>query len=380
MLNKHGKPWFLAVNLVNPHDVMFTDTDPEDTTLQRQSANFLKIARPPNHRIYRRSWPNEPLPPTRRQPFDEAGRPQAHGLYSQSHGKFVGNFPFTDERVRVYQDNYLNCIRDSDTHIVRLLDTLNALELDAETVVVLTSDHGELGGSHQMVDKGAATYREQNHVPLIIAHPRYAGNRKCHALTSHLDLAPTLLDLTRSGNQGPPLAPHQSLKGRSFLHLLDAPESAAIDAIRNVALFNYAMLNYADPSWLVSTRKIMRDKNRPVAERRAILDGMQPNLALRSAIRSVYDGRYRFSRYFAIGRFNTPRTIEELFADNDVELYDLANDRHETRNLALNPRKHGDLIAMLNRSLNEIVAAEVGPDDARSLPIENGKLIYHFGA
>jgi arylsulfatase A-like enzyme len=40
------------------------------------------------------------------------------------------------------------------------------------------------------------TYRQQNHLPLMIVHPAYPGGKTCKAVTSQVDLAPTLLALT----------------------------------------------------------------------------------------------------------------------------------------------------------------------------------------
>ena len=55
----------------------------------------------------------------------------------------------------------------------------------------------------------------------------------------------------------------------------------------------------------------------------------------RCGIRSVFDGRYRFSRYFSPLNFNTPTTYENLVAHNDLELYDLQEDPEEINNLVM---------------------------------------------
>jgi arylsulfatase A-like enzyme len=94
------------------------------------------------------------------------------------------------------QNYYFNCIRDCDTHVVRLLEELKANGLDGSTIVVFTADHGELGGAHQMRGKGANAYREQQHLPLIIVHPAYPGGRSTRAVSSQVDLVPTVLALT----------------------------------------------------------------------------------------------------------------------------------------------------------------------------------------
>ena len=51
-------------------------------------------------------------------------------------------------------DYYLNCIADCDRHVERLLEELDALGLAENTIVIMTSDHGELGGAHGMHGQG----------------------------------------------------------------------------------------------------------------------------------------------------------------------------------------------------------------------------------
>jgi hypothetical protein len=76
----------------------------------------------------------------------------------------------------------------------------------------------------------------------------------------------------------------------------------------------------------------------------------------------VFDGRYRFSRYFAPLDFNTPTTFEALTSKNDLELYDLQEDPEEIDNLARDPAKR-DLVMAMNGKLNARIAEEVGEDD-----------------
>ena len=103
------------------------------------------------------------------------------------------------------------------------------------------------------------------------------------------------------------------------------------------------------------------------------LAGHFPDFPHRTGLRSIWDGRYRYSRYFSPMQFNTPKTMEELLAKNDLEIYDLQSDHDEMNNLALDPRKNGELILALNQVMNERIADEVGVDDGSFLPIRNGK-------
>ena len=70
---------------------------------------------------------------------------------------------------------------------------LDALGLAQNTIVVYTSDHGEMAGAHGLRGKGPFAYRETTHLPMTIVHPDVTGGRSCKALSGHIDFAPTLL-------------------------------------------------------------------------------------------------------------------------------------------------------------------------------------------
>ena len=89
-------------------------------------------------------------------------------------------------------------------------------------------------------------------------------------------------------------------------------------------------------------------------------------------IGDICDGQYRFSRYFSPLEHHTPKTIEQLFENNDVELYDLINDPLEMKNLALDINQYGETIVMMNEKLNVLIEAEVGEDIGQMLPSLNG--------
>ncbi|MEM5332379.1 arylsulfatase, partial [Paraburkholderia sp. JHI2823] len=117
-----------------------------------------------------------------------------------------------------------------------------------------------------------------------------------------------------------------ALKGHDLTQLLGKPEQARVDTVRSTALFNYAMLLYYDSEWMIKEFKTLHEKGVPEEEVRRRAVAQQPDFRLRGTIRSVFDGRYRFSRYFSPLEFNRPATLEALFDNNDVEVYDHAND------------------------------------------------------
>ena len=128
-------------------------------------------------------------------------------------------WPDEDRRWRALRNYYFNAIRDCDTKVERLMKALEDNGMAKNTIVVFTADHGELGGSHQMRGKGTTTYHQQNHLPLMIVHPALAGGKQCQAITSQLDLTPTILALT--GKDGASLArAGEGLRG-SYTSLAD---------------------------------------------------------------------------------------------------------------------------------------------------------------
>src|SRR5512139_1194047 len=183
-LAAQGKPWYLAVNLVNPHDVMFYDTDAPGAPYQAPRA-LTHVVREPNDPLYAKQW-RFTLPANHAQALDAPGRPPAHRDFLRSHDALVGEIPNQEPRWRRRHNYYLNCLRDVDRNIAAVLAELDAAGLTDSTIVILTADHGDLDGAHQLHAKGTVSYREQNHVPLIIAHPAYSGGKKCRAVTSHL--------------------------------------------------------------------------------------------------------------------------------------------------------------------------------------------------
>jgi arylsulfatase A-like enzyme len=221
-----------------------------------------------------------------------------------------------------------------------------------------------------MRGKGCNAYKEQNHVPLMIVHPAYPGGRSTKAVSSQIDLAPTLLALTgkptdavaRSG---------AGLKGRDLSKVLGAPEQASTTAVRVAALFNYNMFTYLDAKWIGPVVYTLMS-NEPLLEKMARVVTFQPDWRNRGAIRSIFDGRYRFSQYFSPIGFNRPTTYEDLVARNDLEVYDLQEDPVEARNLARDGKAKAELMMSLNETLNGRIDEEVGMDDGNFLPILDG--------
>jgi arylsulfatase len=108
----------------------------------------------------------------------------------------------------------------------------------------------------------------------------------------------------------------------------------------------------------------MRNGGRPAEIKNA---GIAPDFMKRGAVRSVYDGRYTFSRYFSPKQHNRPTTLEEVFALNDVELFDTEVDPQEIDNLAADVQ-YRELVVAMNDKMNRLIDEEVGEDRGQMLP------------
>ena len=97
-----------------------------------------------------------------------------------------------------------------------------------------------------------------------------------------------------------------------------------------------------------------------------------PNPEKREIFRCVFDGRYKLVRYFGLGHYNLPTSVEQLLADNDTALYDLLQDPEEMDNLAnpTNPKYSEELLSTMNQKLNALIDAEIGEDKALFIPPE----------
>jgi len=355
-LGAENKPWFMAVNLVNPHDVMYYNTDlPGDPAKQAANA-MMRLNHEPAIEQFSRQW-NLQLPVSRNQPVIGPDRPTAHENFAVARSALVGRVPNEDDRWQRLNNYYLNCIQDADRHVLEILDDLG---MSDNTIVIFTGDHGEHAGAHGLSGKGATGYREQQNVPFIISHPGFPGGKRCKAVTSHLDIASTLVSLA-----GGDSAAQGVLPGQDVSPVLRDPESAPFDAVRSGTLFNYNMLAFLDGNFLTNISRFIKEGGNPSELAKK---GWRPDLSKRGAIRSIYDGRYKLNRYFSPQEHHTPRSIEELYANNDIELFDLEADPNEVNNLATKPRDHGDLLIAMNAKLNALIESEVGDDRGQMLP------------
>lgn len=181
-LNEHGsKPFFLYVHFMEPHSPY--DPPPQDDLFRSDAYPYMT----------------------------QTGYDVAHaGLFRLA---MIG-----DQRAieRLYQ-LYDGKIHFVDRYVGQIMDRLQSLGVDRKTIILLTSDHGELLYSHPkdfLTFDHRSLYDADLHIPMIVAGPGVPQGRITDALGSNVDTAPTILDLAGL----PPLA---DAEGHSLKPLID---------------------------------------------------------------------------------------------------------------------------------------------------------------
>ena len=197
-----GKPWLMSVNIFDPHSPF----DPPQSYLDRFDVEAMSGPK------YRES--------------DLAAQAKLRDVDFQTEARRPEDF----EAKRI-QAAYYAMIELIDDNVGRMLKALEASGQLDDTVVIFTSDHGEMLGDHGLLLKGCRFYDGLVRVPLIISWAgQFLENQRRQALVELIDIAPTLLDLAG-------LSIPEKMQGRSLLSLL--AESDAQDSHREFARCEY---------------------------------------------------------------------------------------------------------------------------------------------
>ena len=147
---------------------------------------------------------------------DLEGRP---GLYRKAAEVWKD---MTDRQRREASAFYYARITEADGQIGRLLHLLDESGQSERTIVVFTSDHGQLDGAHGLFTMNCTASEELHNIPLIIRGPGVPAGKLTDARVGLHDLCPTLMKLSGS-------KPFDSSDSRSFASVLDDPEKASGD-------------------------------------------------------------------------------------------------------------------------------------------------------
>lgn len=145
---------------------------------------------------------------------------------------------------------YYGMVSQIDHQIGRILDTLRERRVLDDTLVVATTDHGELLGDHQMIFKGPVHYEGLLRIPLLVRGPGFEPGRVVADPVGALDITPTLVSAAG-------LAPSDRMEGRP---LLDGPREHVLTEndhtifgrlrLRTLATRRHKLTRYLDhPQW-----------------------------------------------------------------------------------------------------------------------------------
>ncbi len=114
-----------------------------------------------------------------------------------------------NERAKYHRTQYYGEVTFIDDSIGRILAALDDLRLRETTLIIFTSDHGDLLGDHHLFFKGPFHYRACANVPLILSWPpRVRSGKVIQGIVQEIDIFPTIADLV--GIKNPP-----GVQGRS---------------------------------------------------------------------------------------------------------------------------------------------------------------------
>lgn len=229
----------------------------------------------------------------------------AYPFFRHHHYELLG--PVTDS-------GYVDALYDAEIRylddLLRELDeTLEACGIRDETLLVLFGDHGESLTEHDIYWDHCGLYEPTVHVPVIMRWPgRIAAGRRVSGFVQQSDLFPTILEAVRrqapSGVDGTALRLPEGLDGRSLWPSIEGGENGT-----------RPFVSLSECAW--------------------------------QAARGLLTDRYKLIRYYDSGPFTRP----------ERELYDLAADPQETRNLA---QDDPQLAADMESRLNACVAERLG--------------------
>ncbi|MBL8186388.1 MAG: sulfatase-like hydrolase/transferase [Acidobacteria bacterium] len=168
-------PWLIVNSFVNPHDIVL----------------FGLAWKQFGYPFKEGFVPNIGKPQTESESLDT--KPGCQSSYVEVYPKMLMPQP----TLEIYRQFYYYLQKESDQHIWNVLKRLMNTSFFENTIIIFTSDHGEMLGAHGgMHQKWHNAYEETVHVPFIISHATmFKESKQANMLTSHVDLIPTLLGL-----------------------------------------------------------------------------------------------------------------------------------------------------------------------------------------
>jgi len=284
-------PFALFVSFNNPHDIYHFGR-------HRMEPADKSVALPP-------SWDRETL----------EGKPSVQKQFMlEDQGRAIWG---KDRRVwEKYRDCYRTKTTLYDSNVGAVLDELKRQGLWDDTVIIVTSDHGDMDTNHRLIYKGPFMYEHMVRIPLMVRVPKQFKGTNARRVTDidvvNVDVAPTIRDLCGLS--------HIACDGISLAPLLTA---SGRQKKREFVIGQY----YSKQKWV-------------------------------NPIRMIRTHDFKLNRYIRHGE----------------ELYDLKNDPHELNNLVNDP-EYAEVKADLSRKLDRWIKDNNDPFYSLKSTTRSGKPI-----
>jgi choline-sulfatase len=214
------RPFLLVASFINPHDICymairdFAEADIQKRILARGETELAALdeALQIPEGVSREAFFETLCPPLPDNFEPQQDEPEAiRDLQAQRPFKRSARQNWSEERWRMHRWAYCRLTERVDAQIGQVLEALRESGQAENTVVIFSSDHGDMDGAHRMEHK-TAFYEEACRIPLIVSQPGTtpAGAvDDTHLVSNGLDLIPTLCDYAE-------IDPPADLEGVSF--------------------------------------------------------------------------------------------------------------------------------------------------------------------
>jgi choline-sulfatase len=301
------QPFFLVVSLVNPHDVFAYPNSYDAPGAGYDNSDLVgDIGLPATH--------DEDLTET---------KPTAQAASLANMADDMGPLD-TDQEKLAYVNFYGNLMKESDAYLVQILDTLDELGLTDNTLVIYTSDHGEMGAAHGgLRQKVFNFYEETLHVPLIYSNPNlYRRAHSTNAMVSHVDFLPAMASLFNV-----PQAARADWQGVDYAKVIRKPK-------KHKGPQKYVVFTYDDWQAFGVAGSFVPPPNH---------------------LACIREERYKLARYYD----------EDGVEPDQWEMYDLKHDKQELENIAWpdypRSKKQNQELNRLKNKLADVEATRLQP-------------------
>lgn len=228
---KKDKPFFLTASFINPHDICYMAI--RDFASSESSKNIIKKGKTELSNVDKflhsaidggADFVNEHCPPLPKNYMPQQDEPEAiNQLIKSKIFRLEARENYTDNDWRMHRYVYHKLTEMVDKQIGIVLRALKESNQEDNTVIIFTSDHGDMDGAHKLEHK-IVFYDEASRIPLLIYQKGVTLKgvvNDTHLISNGLDLIPTLCDY--AGIKAP-----KDLEGKSFRSIAEGKDKTIL--------------------------------------------------------------------------------------------------------------------------------------------------------